>query len=391
MYKDIPVILLVDDSNFNLEILKDALSDYYHLTASTGMDAIEIASLELKPDLILLDIIMPGIDGYSTCCQLKKIERTKDIPVIFITAQNDSDSIVKGFNAGAVDYISKPFNYHELQARVKTQLAVKIARDENMKLLKELGQVNRELTDSIEYAKKIQKASMPSEKFLNTILPEYFILLKPKDIVSGDFYWAAKVDGHIVIAAADCTGHGVPGAFMSMFGVAYLAEIVGNNRVTNPSRILDELRDVVIDSLQQDEKSEVKDGMDISIVSIDVEAREIEFAGAFNPLYLIREDEMLIYPADHMPVSIGEVDKPFCNHLIKYKKGDCFYLFSDGFASQFGGKNNKKLKKSGFKNMLLKRYKYPMQEQKMYYSRFFYDWKGDQEQVDDLLLLGFRM
>ncbi|MBR8535260.1 response regulator [Carboxylicivirga sediminis] len=386
-----PTILLVDDSAVNLEILSEALSRYNTVSASNGDDAMEIAFSRNKPDLILLDVIMPGIDGYEVCKILKSNEQSKDIPIIFITGQNDSESVLKGFEAGAVDYITKPFNILELKARVKTQLSIKMARDQNQRLMNKIRTVNKKLTDSIEYAQKIQNASLPSDDFLNKVLPEHFILFKPRDIVSGDFYWAEESGDKLIIVSADCTGHGVPGAFMSMFGLAYLHEVVGKNEITQPAEIINELRRIVIESLKQDEGSEVKDGMDISIVSIDKKQQVIEFAGAFNDMLLLRNKDMQIYEADHMPVSIGEINQPYTNYTINYEAGDCIYLYTDGYPSQFGGPNDKKLMQKGFRNLLLENHQYSMKEQGDIYNNFFDMWKGINDQIDDVLVIGIRL
>ncbi|MCT4587059.1 MAG: response regulator [Carboxylicivirga sp.] len=386
-----PTILLVDDSSVNLEILKEALKRYKTITATNGDAAMEIAFSRNKPDLILLDIIMPGLDGYEVCKILKQNEQSKDIPIIFITAQTDAESILKGFEAGAVDYITKPFNILELKARVKTQLTIKMARDQNQRLINKIKTVNKKLTDSIEYAQKIQNASLPQKEYLNQVLPEHFVLLKPRDIVSGDFYWVEQTNDKTIVVAADCTGHGVPGAFMSMFGVAYLHEIVGKNKITQPAEILNELRRIVIASLKQDEDSEIKDGMDISVISIDKAKQEIEFAGAFNDLLIIRDNNMQIIQADHMPVSIGEVDRPYTNHVFNYQSGDCIYLYTDGYPSQFGGPNDKKLMQKGFRNLLMENHHYPMNQQADIFENFFDMWKGINDQIDDVLVMGIKL
>ncbi len=386
-----PTILLVDDSVVNLEILKDTLSRYKTIIATNGDEAMEIAFSRNKPDLILLDIVMPGMDGYEVCKILKSNEISKDIPIIFITGQTDSESILKGFEAGAIDYITKPFNILELKARVKTQLTIKMARDQNQRLIHKIRTVNKKLTDSIQYAQKIQSASLPQPEFLERVMPEHFIMLKPRDIVSGDFYWVEDLEDKLIIVAADCTRHGVPGAFMSMFGVAYLHEIVGKNKTTQPAEIINELRRIVIDSLKQDEESEIKDGMDISVLSIHKNSDVLEFAGAFNNLLILRNNEMQIIQADHMPVSIGEIDKPYTNHTLNYQSGDCLYLYSDGYPSQFGGPNDKKLMQKGFRNLLLENHKYPMPDQLSIYKKFFDMWKGINDQVDDVLVMGIRL
>lgn len=386
-----PSILLVDDSEVNLEILQDSLSKYTTYTAKDGDTALELAFSRNKPDLILLDIIMPGMNGYEVCQYLKTNELTKDIPVIFITGQNDMDSIIKGFEAGAVDFITKPFNILELKARVKTQISIKMARDQNKRLIHKIEAINTKLTDSIEYAQKIQNACLPKKEEMDRLLPEHFVMLKPRDIVSGDFYWISEVNKKIIVVSADCTGHGVPGAFMSMFGVAYLQEIVNDKRETNPAKILDRLREIVIYSLQQDESSEIKDGMDMSIITIDKNRNEIQYAGAFNPIILIRNDFLNIYPADHMPVSFGELNNPFKNHTIRYQSGDCLYMYSDGYPSQFGGPRNKKLMQKGFRQLIMKNYHLPMKTQKDNFEKFLIEWKGINEQIDDILLIGIRL
>jgi CheY-like chemotaxis protein len=391
MFNPTPTLLIVDDSRVNIALLKEVLNQYNLISASNGADAIELATSMPQPDLILLDIIMPGMDGYEVCRRLKENKSTKDIPIVFITGQTDADSVIKGFEAGAVDYITKPFKFPELKARVKSQLIIKVAHDQNEELRRKIEDINKKLTDSIEYARKIQNASYPKAEYLDSVMPEYFILLKPRDIVSGDFYWICKKGSKLVVVAADCTGHGVPGAIMGMFGVAYLREIIEVKGQTQPSLILDDLRSVVIDAFQQDENSEVKDGMDMSVVTFDFNNQMLEYAGAFNPVFIVRDGEMTIVPADRMPVSYGEKKRSFSNHVISYRKGDCIYLFSDGFASQFGGGKDKKLKQHVFRNLIIDHYMLSMSEQQRVYDAFFEQWKGNKEQIDDVLLMGIRL
>jgi sigma-B regulation protein RsbU (phosphoserine phosphatase) len=386
-----PTILIIDDSRVNVALMKHIFKEYNIVAVHNGLEAMDVAKAEPRPDLILLDVMVPGIDGYEVCRRLKQDALTGDIPVVFITTQIEAENIIKGFEAGAIDYIPKPFKIPELQARVRTQITVKQSKDQNERLRKRIEEINKQLTDSIVYAEKIQSASFPKREYLNKVMPEHFVMLKPRDIVSGDFYWVTKKGGKIVVAAVDCTGHGVPGAIMSVFGITFLRAIVEIGKQTTPSVILDEMRRLVIDALQQEADSEIKDGMDMSVVTIDINTSTFEYAGAFNPAYIVRNGELIILPADSMPVSIGEIDRAFTNHSFTYKKGDCLYLFSDGFASQFGGPKNKKVKQSGFKQLLVANAHLPMHEQHTVYDQFFTSWMGTNDQIDDVLLMGVKL
>ncbi|NJO90286.1 MAG: SpoIIE family protein phosphatase [Chloroflexia bacterium] len=187
----------------------------------------------------------------------------------------------------------------------------------------------KSITDSIHYASRIQEALLPPEEILNEVLPEHFILYKPRDIVSGDFYWASTKNNRTIIVAADCTGHGVPGAFMSMLGISFLNEIINKFERLQANQILNELKESVKKSLRQTGKEhEAKDGMDIALCIIDFEKMEMEFSGAYNSLLLIRDNEMIKYDADRMPVGIYVKDRgSFTNHVIQMKKGDNYYIF----------------------------------------------------------------
>jgi len=240
------------------------------------------------------------------------------------------------------------------------------------------------------YAKRIQAALIPSlELFSDTL--EHFVLYKPLAIVSGDFYWVSTKDNLQVIIAADCTGHGVPGAFMSMLGVALLNEIVNEKNIFMPDQILNRLREEVIKSLKQvpDEES-VKDGMDAAVCTIDFNNHVLYYAGANCPLYLIRGTELIHYRADKMPVAIHYKMQPFTLNTIELQKGDAFYIFSDGYADQFGGPAQKKFMTGKLKETLLEIASKPMLEQGEILDRIFEEWKGDNPQVDDVTLIGVR-
>jgi len=252
----------------------------------------------------------------------------------------------------------------------------------------------KEITDSIHYAKRIQDAILPSESLLTAADLEHFVLFKPRDIVSGDFYWINSTEDYIVFAAVDCTGHGVPGAFMSMLGVAFLNEAVRNNENVQANLILNELRARVKSSLRQTGKEqEQKDGMDMALCVIDKQKSKLQFAGANNPLYLIRNNELIEFKADRMPIGIYIKEKDsFTNHEVEIQKGDSFYVFSDGFEDQFGGPTGKKFLTKNFKNLLVQLQSNTMEEQKEILRKSIIDWMGEHhEQIDDILVIGVKV
>ena len=239
-------------------------------------------------------------------------------------------------------------------------------------------------------------------------LGEHFIFYRPKEIVSGDFYWYTNIDRLSVFAAVDCTGHGVPGAFMSMLGTALLDEIINKERILNPGQILQRLRNGVIQSLQQHgESGEVKDGMDLALCVIDYDNMNLQYSGANSPIYIIRKKEneiieqtknissedFILYElkGDRMPVSIHVSMENFTTHQFTLMEGDLIYLFSDGYADQFGGPQKKKLHYKSFKKILLNHCNEPIAEQKSSIESEFNAWKGENAQIDDVMVAGIRI
>lgn len=252
---------------------------------------------------------------------------------------------------------------------------------------------NKDITDSIHYAKRIQEAMMPAQEQISQILPNSFVFYKPKDIVSGDFYWMERFGKQIFVAAVDCTGHGVPGAFMSIVGSNLLNQALNEHAITQPASILNSVRKNLIKKLRKsNDDSSIKDGMDASLVAINEEEKMLEFAGAYNPLWLIRKGELIEIKADKTPIGINIYDqeKPFTNHKIELFKGDMVYLFSDGFADQFGGEHGKKYKYKQLQNKLISIHNLSLQGQQSELETEFNKWKGELEQVDDVLIIGIR-
>jgi ligand-binding sensor domain-containing protein/serine phosphatase RsbU (regulator of sigma subunit)/ABC-type amino acid transport substrate-binding protein len=255
----------------------------------------------------------------------------------------------------------------------------------------QIAQQQKSIMDSIQYAQTIQNSLLPSTQILKAGLPEHFILFKPRDIVSGDFYWFSEHQNHYYIAAADCTGHGVPGAFMSMLGMALMNEIVHKHPDIDPDSLLNDLRSQIIETLhQKGDPGSSKDGMDMVLCKIDRRNNKLLFAGANNPLYLVRDGELTEYKTDKMPVSFHLVMNPFTGHQISLSPGDRIYLFSDGYADQFGGPNGKKFKYLTLKKLLVSMTKKEMHEQGLQLDREFEQWKGDIDQVDDVVFIGLK-
>lgn len=252
---------------------------------------------------------------------------------------------------------------------------------------------NKRITDSIEYAEKIQKAALPSEKVLSQLFKEHLIFYKPLQIVSGDFYWAVKKENFIIFAAADCTGHGIPGAFVSMLGISFLNELTLISDLTRPDLILEEMRFILKKSFRQTGNyGEQSDGIDISLCSINTQSNELFFAGANNSAYLIRNNEIIELEAVPNPVGIYYKEITFKMQKIQLQKDDLIYMFSDGYSDQFGGNNNKSQKYTlkRFKDLLTKINTEKMSDQKKILENQFNNWKNESKQIDDILIFGIR-
>jgi len=278
--------------------------------------------------------------------------------------------------------------YYELEQKVKDR-TVKIEKQKE-----EIEEQKKHIMDSIYYARRIQNAILPSFTMIDKHLKNYFILYMPKDIVSGDFYWAHEADGLFMMSAVDCTGHGVPGAFMSIVGYNQLNFAVNVKKARNAGSIMDELNQGVVSTLNENKSdSSIKDGMDMALCVFDFEGKKVEFAGANNPLLLVRGKELIKYKGDRFPIGAFEGNNPqnFKNNEIDFQEGDCFYLSSDGFADQFGGPENKKFMQRRFEELLVEINSLPMAEQKEALHKRLYEWMGVNDQVDDILVIGIRI
>jgi len=253
---------------------------------------------------------------------------------------------------------------------------------------------NKEMVDSINYAKVIQDAMLPLLSRYEDFIKEGFIFYRPKDIVSGDFYWFSKQNNDIYIAAADCTGHGVPGAFMTMLGMNILEQIIDTLIDPSPAEILSELNKRIQNALKQNlATSEVRDGMDIAICKLNNTTMKLEYAGAYRPLILFSKGELIEIKADRTAIGGNQqnINLTFENHLFDLHKGDAFYIFSDGFPDQFGGPQQKKFGNKRLRELLTKTYTLSEKEQLPIISNEYEDWKKEEEQIDDVLLIGIQV
>ncbi len=257
----------------------------------------------------------------------------------------------------------------------------------------EISQQKDQITSSIVYAKRIQRAIVPSEEVALDLLKNYFLLWRPRDIVSGDFWWLGEKNGLVIVAAADCTGHGVPGAFMSMLGISFLNEIINQQKETQSHEILNQLRTKVKTTLGQTGKDgEAKDGMDIALLVIDFNNLNLQFSGAYNPLYLVRNGELEMIKADKNPIGIYIKEKEtFTQNLVPLQKGDTLYIFSDGYIDQFGGPHEMKYTSNRFRDFLLTIQDKTMAEQMELLNTNIDEWRGSVEQIDDILVLGIKI
>ncbi len=427
-----PVILCVDDEKVVLTSLKSQLKRYFGKeysieTAESGEEALEILE-ELEDDsieipLVISDQIMPGMKGDEL---LKNVHnKSENTLKILLTGQADAAAVGSAVNnAKLYRYIAKPWEETDLnltaneavrsfyqskkveeQNRELARLVKKLqeyneqledkVRERTTEVVEQkeiIEEKNRDITASINYAKRIQDAILPDINTIKKYHPDLFVFFRPRDIVSGDFYWYRRLGKKSVLAAVDCTGHGVPGAFMSMIGNDCLHNIVEIEEITDPNRILDELH-VHINRILQQSHSRVKDGMDMALCVIDDEKKTVEFSGAKNPLVYIQNGEMNYIRGDKMPIGGRDIDYmgKYTKHTIEITSPATFYIFSDGYQDQFGAGERKKFMIKNLRNKFFEIHQKPFDEQKQLLQQTLDNWRGEECQVDDILVIGFRI
>lgn len=397
-------ILLLEDNPGDVGLLQRELKRSGMLFTLYVADSKEsfVDTLNMfHPDIILSDHSLPSFNS-KEAFEIAK-SKNPDIPFILVTGTVSEEFAVECMKAGVDDYIIKD-SLTRLPSAIKAVFSTrevkrekKIIEDLHKELKnahQELAEKNKSITDSINYAKHIQDAILPDNERLHKFFSEWFIHYKPKDIVSGDFYWFEERDNKLIIAVADCTGHGVPGALMSVIGVELLNKIVNEKNVTTPSEILRHLNIGITRFFKPKEnRINANDGMDMAICSIDFSTNTLEYAGAHRPLWLIRDNNLEeIKPSKHPIGGLQPGEKRvYENHTMVYNSSDLLYFFTDGITDQFGGRFEKKLMKKKFKKLLLSMHSNSLSEQKNILDEYMTKWTGNLEQVDDMLVMGVRL
>lgn len=405
----LPPILYIDDEEDNLTVFYSTFRrDYQVHLATSGLEGLELLNKH-EIHLVIADQRMPKMTG--TEFLEKIIPEYPDCMRMILTGYSDVEAIIQAINKGRVySYVTKPWVKDDLKITMDHALETFNLRQQNRKLFEDVMEANltlekkviertkkielqrREITDSIQYASRIQNALLPPSEELDTLLPSYFILNKPRNIVSGDYYWLAHKNSKVVVAVADCTGHGVPGAFMSILGIACLNEILNQTPAIQANEILNRLRARIIKSLRQTGKSdEARDGMELALCMVDFDNKRLQYSGAFRPLYLIRNSHLRELKGDPMPIGIyNDEEISFNMQEVTFKENDIIYLFTDGYVDQLGGPDRKTFKSGKFKQLLISIHQKPMQEQKKILEKEYQEWKNDIEQIDDIMVMGIR-
>ncbi|MEZ5070330.1 MAG: response regulator [Bacteroidales bacterium] len=399
-------VLLVDDEQKNIQVLANALvpAGYEIEYALDGMKAIEWVRSE-EFDLVLLDVMMPGINGYQVCQSIRLFKPPEELPVIFLTARVEKKGVIEGFRAGGSDYITKPFHAEELLARVATHINLRNAK-------KEIVELYEDTMESLRYARNIQKAILPSLGMIKKLLPESHMIYKQKELVGGDFYWIREMDGKIALIAGDSTGHGIPGAMMSMLGISIITNAFLAEGIPHPFTFLERvLHDV--QAFRTDENFAL-DSIDFGLLVMDRDNRTVRYAASNFQMILASGSPKLSHfnfdkrgfkyvcedaKGRHLEYlkSITGVSKSTDNLLsasdIRFRldPGDRVYLFSDGVTDLFGGSGTRKLTRKGITTMIRDSLHLSLPEQGKQLEKALDQWKGRKNRSDDILLFCFEL
>ena len=427
-------VLIIEDDAFTALSLKEYLGKWggYEVIDVIEDGQVAINQCEfLQPDMMLVDIHLEGEkSGFDVVAEIKQ---KHTFPVLYITADLSDEVVVKSLDTEPSGYLIKPFEENQLKATIESSISTfskinesidKLKEDLSMAMqqVEELSETNahlitatfreralkqelaaskeliesqtKKIQDSINYSLRIQQSIIPSNETFNDALNNHFVFYKPKDVVSGDFPWMFTKGDYVYVAAVDCTGHGVPGAMMSMIGNLLLNSIVGNGPSKTPSEVLAELHKAVVFTLKQDaEGNKAADGMDAALCRINYKENELLFSGAHLPMIFMRNGELETLKGDKFPVGGMQYRNrnKYSDHTVKLEKGDKFYIFSDGIIDQIGGDEGRKWMSVSLKEFIAANNHLPMSEIREKIEKTFEEYQGDYKQVDDVLLIGVEI
>ncbi len=433
-------IICVDDEPMILNSLRielrDAFGDYYMIeVAESGEDALEIME-ELTEEgfeipVVISDYIMPEMKGDTVLIEIHRM--LPNTHTIMLTGQSGLEGVTNAVNkANLYRYLTKPWSPEDLKMTVEQAIVSFYQAQQLEQTNRELVQLNASLEEKVEkrtqelrlsnehlaraseelsrknqiieeknqnieaslnYAKRLQMATFPSSQILHSKLPDSFIFYRPRDVVSGDFYWFDSLDEHIVIVAADCTGHGIPGAFISTIGVVLLNKIVTTEKEISPKAILEQMDVFVQQTFRHRQEGNVADGMDMAVCTLNLNTLQLRYAGAKNPLVLVKNGELVVTKGNRNAIGGGyKRPEPFVEHEFTLQKGDQIYVYSDGMQDQFGGDHGRKMMASHFRSMLWQLSALPAKDQEIALAKKLTEWKGkENRQIDDILVIGVKV
>lgn len=380
-----PRILLLEDNMKSMQNIMDMLDPAgYEMHYSIAGHNLSEMLYTKKYDLLLFNMMVEGMNGFDVLKRVKQSDINEDVPVVFITDKDNNGDLMQGIHVTGTDFLRSPFTREELLTRISNQISLNVSNEK----LKQ----SRLVTKSIQYAERIQKAMQPGSSFFEDYFSGHFLISMPRDIVSGDFYWAKKIDHMILVAVADCTGHGVPGAFLSVLGTSLLNEICMKYRLDDVNKILDNLRYKLKKTLLKAEyNAPISDGMDISLIMINTQKMTMQFAGAYHKLIVVQNGEIKELSGDLQPIGFHLVETEFTKHVLEISEGTKIYFSTDGFVDQFGGASGKKYQYRKYRRLIHEISSLDMEQQKLILMKEHLEWKGINDQVDDILMLGLEI
>ena len=397
----LPTILIVDDLEDNLFSLNAVLKfeGYIIHKANSGPLALEMAS-KIQYDCIILDVQMPEMDGFEVANILGKNEFTKNIPIIFLSALgSDKEKVLQGMDSGAIDFLAKPVDPPLIKAKLKLCIKLSSKYKDSKKIFSAIKQehsslqeVNSEFSASLRYAQNIQQAILPTAEVINALFKDNFVIFRPKESIGGDFYYVKEVGNEIIFMCGDCTGHGVPGAMMSMISANIIHNIIDTKKIIVPNLILNTMvREFRKAFRNEFSNITIQDGLEVAICTYYKKEKKLQYAGAGRPIIIANQDGIKTIKSSSSGIS-GNVSENYDFELNEFdiEEGDQLYLYSDGIVDQFGGPHNKKFMTKRLVQLLSSNLDLPMSEQKEIIDNSIVSWKEGQEQIDDILVMGLK-